>query len=419
MARVHVVGAGMAGLACAVAVAEAGRAVRISEAAPHPGGRCRSFFDDTLERTIDNGNHLILGGNPATFAYLDTVGARHRLAGQARADFPFVDLRSGERWRLRPNAGRLPWWIFSPRRRVPGTRWTQYLAGLMLATAGTEATVAECLAGAGPLVEKLWQPLTVAVLNASIEEGAAKLLWPVLRLTFGQGEKACRAYVARDGLGPDLVEPGARYVAAHGGDIRYGRRLRGVTAVGARLEALDFGGAAEALDGGDVVVLALPPTVLSQILPEIPAPREARAIVNAHYRLDGPVPMPNDSRLLGLVGGTAHWLFARGDVASVTVSAADDLAEESADRLAALLWADVAKALDLPRAPQPPCRIVKERRATFAQIPAALSQRPPAETNYANLFLAGDWTDTGLPATIEGAVRSGQRAARLALAALR
>ena len=98
---------------------------------------------------------------------------------------------------------------------------------------------------------------------------------------------------------------------------------------------------------------------------------------------------------------------------SLTVSAADALAEEPGEAIAARLWADTARALDLPAAPQPPGRIVKERRATFAQTPAAAARRPGARTAWPNLLLAGDWTATGLPATIEGAIRSGQRAADL------
>jgi uncharacterized protein with NAD-binding domain and iron-sulfur cluster len=97
------------------------------------------------------------------------------------------------------------------------------------------------------------------------------------------------------------------------------------------------------------------------------------------------------------------------------VSAADTLADEPSETVAARLWADTAAALGLPAKPQPPARIVKERRATFAQTPEQIARRPPAATPWANLFLAGDWTATGLPATIEGAIRSGNVAADLAV----
>jgi phytoene dehydrogenase-like protein len=206
------------------------------------------------------------------------------------------------------------------------------------------------------------------------------------------------------------------YVREHGGDIRFSQRLRQVQLSEGRVAALDFTAESLKLGPDDQLVLALPPASLTQILPEIPAPLETRAIVNGHFLLDHAVELPGGNRLLGIIGGTAHWLFARGDIASVTVSAADKLAEKEADEIGRLLWHDIAVALGKPPSEPPPFRIVKEKRATFAQIPAALAKRPPPRTAYKNLFLAGDWTATELPATIEGAVLSGQRAAALALA---
>jgi len=111
------------------------------------------------------------------------------------------------------------------------------------------------------------------------------------------------------------------------------------------------------------------------------------------------------------VGGEAQWIFLRDKIASVTVSAADALADEAADVIAVRLWAEVARALEQPKDPVPAFRIIKEKRATFSQTPAALSDRPPTSTHWPNVHLAGDWIDTGLPATIEGAIRSGHLAA--------
>ena len=423
MATVHVIGAGMAGLSCAVELVKARQRVVLWEAAAQAGGRCRSFHDATLDRTIDNGNHLILGANPSVFAYLETIGARDGLVGQERAVFPFVDLRTGERWTVRPNAGPVPWWIMAPGRRVPGSHARHYLAGLALARARDGDTAQERLSGTGPLLEKLWEPLIVAVLNASVEEASARLLWPVLRLTFGQGEAACRAYLTRDGLGPNLVAPGVRYVERGDGRLHCNRRLRVIHHDGRAVTGLDFAGASSddndaAFAPGDVAVLAVTPQVCTQLLPEIPAPLETRPIVNAHFRLDRPVPMPGGSAILGVVGGTAQWIFARGDIASVTVSAAGALAERPAAEIAQEIWSDVSQALDYRPDAMPAVRIVKEKRATFAQVPSSLPLRPPAETRLCNLFLAGDWTATGLPATIEGAIRSGVVAAHHAMRAL-
>jgi hypothetical protein len=139
------------------------------------------------------------------------------------------------------------------------------------------------------------------------------------------------------------------------------------------------------------------------------------AIVNAHFRLDAPARLPNGEALLGLTGGTAQWVFVRGLIASVTVSAADALLDQPADMLLTTLWRDIAGVLGRPATPQPPGRIVKERRATFRQDPTGAVHRPKARTPWSNLVLAGDWTDTGLPATIEGTIRSGRTAATVLL----
>ncbi len=157
------------------------------------------------------------------------------------------------------------------------------------------------------------------------------------------------------------------------------------------------------------------PAALAELLPGTAVPPESRGIVNVHFRLDAPPPpLPEGSPLLGVVGGTAEWIFPRGDMVSVTVSAADALAEEDARLIASRVWPEVATALSLaggPGADLPAWRVIKERRATFAQVPGALALRAPTRTEVVNLLLAGDWTDTGLPATIEGAVVSGRAAA--------
>ncbi len=416
MARIHIVGAGIAGLACAVRLVRHGHAVHLHEAAAHAGGRCRSYHDAKLDRLIDNGNHLLLTANHAALGYVDEIGAHQTLQGPARAAFPFMDLRSGERWTVRPNGGPLPWWLLSRERRIPHTRLGAYLAGLRLAVAGPDDTVADCLDRTDPLWERFWEPLTVAALNTAPEEASARLLWMVVRATFARGEAACRPLIARHGLAASFVDPALAAVRAGGADIGFNRRLRAIAFAGDRARRLDFGEQQVDLADGDRLVLAVPPPVAAALLPDLEAPQEMRPIVNAHIRLpDRPALPPGlaeDLPLLGLIGGAAQWLVVRGDVVSLTVSAAAGLAEESGGDLAGRLWRDAAAALDLTLPDDPPIRIVKERRATFAQTPRALRRRPPARTRWANLLLAGDWTDTGYPATIESAVLSGWTAAR-------
>jgi len=414
MAVVHVVGAGLAGLAAAVWLVERGREVALYEAANQAGGRCRSYFDRSLGRLIDNGNHLLLSGNRSALVYLDAIGARNTLLGPAEASFPFLDLATGQRWTVRPNRGRLPVWIACASRRVPDTSMRDYLGVWRLARAGSQQTVGDCLDRSSRLWSAFWDPLARAVLNTPPETASARLLWAALKESFAQGGAGCRPLIARESLAASLVDPALRLLERHGARIAFGQRLRALERAGGRASRLDFGSRSIDLGPDDQLILALPPAQTGELLPGTAVPSGSHAIVNGHFRLDRPVELVGGSALLGLVGGTAQWLFARRELVSLTVSAADGLADQPAEAIARCLWADTARALDLPLAPQPPGRIVKEKRATFAQTPESARLRPGARTACRNLFLAGDWTATGLPATIEGAIRSGHVAAALA-----
>ena len=412
MARIHVVGAGLAGLHAAVVLAGRGVPVVLSEAARQAGGRCRSYHDAVLDMVIDNGNHLVLSGNPAVARYLHAVGAQDRLIGPNEAAFPFFDLECHRRWILRPNDGPIPWWIMSSRRRVPETRAADYLVLLGLMRSHPGRRIDEVVSCRGAAWEKLLRPLLVSILNTMPEEASADLAGAVFRETLAKGGRRIWPRIATPGLAAALVDPALDRLRKTGAEIRFGRPLRAVTVEGDRLSALHFDDGEERLGVQDRVILAVPPWTATSLLPDLKAPDDFRAIVNAHFRIAPPAGAP---LMVGLIGGTAEWVFAFPDRLSVTVSAADRLLDMDTQALTDRLWRDVAAVHDLA-APVPPCRIVKEKRATFAATPAQVARRPAARTRLTNAFLAGDWTDTGLPATIEGALRSGEKAATLAIA---
>ncbi|MFZ3361312.1 MAG: FAD-dependent oxidoreductase, partial [Xanthobacteraceae bacterium] len=164
-ATVHIIGAGLAGLSAALKLSARGAHVVVHEATAFAGGRCRSYHDAAIGMTIDNGNHLLLSGNRAALDYLHDIAADNRLTGPAAAEFPFIDLPSRERWTLRFNNGRLPWWIFDPGRRVPGTRALDYVALARLLRPQPGKTVGEVISCDGPLYWRLVEPLLLAALN--------------------------------------------------------------------------------------------------------------------------------------------------------------------------------------------------------------------------------------------------------------
>jgi squalene-associated FAD-dependent desaturase len=407
--NVHIIGAGMAGLAAGVHLAHLGSALTIYEAAPRAGGRCRSYHDPHLDCVIDNGNHLLMSGNFAVLHYLAAIGASDRLTGPAAAEFPFVDAATGARWTLRPGDGVVPWWIFDSSRRVPGTGPLEYLSALRLLNARNGATVTGIVGADGPLFRNFWEPLTVAALNTPAREAAAELMAPVLRETFLKGGHACRPLIAAKSLAHTFVDPAMDLLTRAGVNVRLGTRVRALT-MDKLVTALDVDGTSVAIDPEDTVVLAVPPWIAETLVPGLAVPPPGEAIVNVHYRLPQSL---GETRIVGVIGGCAHWVFAHGDLASVTISAAGSIVDEPSEDIAGKCWPDVAAALNLNGQSEPPSRVVKEKRATFAQTPAAIRRRPPAGTKFPNLLLAGDWTATGLPATIEGAVRSGFTAAAM------
>ena len=409
--RVHVIGAGLAGLSAAMALVEAGRAVTVHEAGPAAGGRCRSYFDRELGCRIDNGNHLLLSGNAAAMRYLDRIGARDSMVGPAAPVFPFIDRADGARWVLRLDPGRLPFWIFDRKRRVPGTGWRDYLALLRLR--GAHGTVAEALGGAGPLYRRLLEPLAIAALNTAPDEGLASLMQAVVAQTLGAGGAACRPLVPREGLSESFIDPAVNWLRERGADVRFGRRMLALERAGDHVSVLNFSDGPVPLDPHDRVVLAVPAPVAAGVLPGLAVPDAFESILNLHYLADAP---EGDAPFVGVVGGVAEWVFIKPGIVSVTISAANRLADVSAETLAAQVWPDVRAACpSLPEA-MPGFRVVREKRATFAATAAQQKRRPAVDgAGLANLVLAGDWTGTGLPATIEGSIRSGESAARFLL----
>ena len=403
----HVIGAGLSGLAAAVALTQRGRRVVVHEGARQAGGRCRSYYDASLEMVIDNGNHLLLSGNTSALAFLRTVGGAATMKGPPSADFPFVDLATGERWSVRPNAGRVPWWVLSKARRVPRTKAADYLALARLLRARPDQTIGELMACEGRLYDRLWQPLLLAALNTDPPESSAALAGAIIRETLAKGGAACRPLIAAEGLAAAFVDPALRWLEVHGTAVRLDRPLRSLDQAGGRATVLHFPQETVALGPSDSLVLAVPAAAASGLLPGLPAPKSFRSIVNAHFKRPAPISLPP---ILGLVHGTVEWIFAFPDRISITISGADRLLDVPRETLVQTLWSDVQRASGLGD-PLPPWQIIREKRATFAATPGEDALRPPTLTNLHNLVLAGDWTATGLPATIEGSIRSGDKAA--------
>ncbi|WP_366857677.1 hydroxysqualene dehydroxylase HpnE [Novosphingobium sp.] len=406
--KATVIGAGLAGLSAAIGLVRAGVKVRLVDAAPRAGGRCRSYYDAPLGQVIDNGNHFVFSGNQAVQRYCATIGSQAMLHGPDHATFAFHDLRDDARWTLAVNDGPLPLWMLDPKRRAPGTTLAGHLALARLAlVTGGKRTIGDMVPTRGAMWERVIEPMMLAVLNCPPEQGSARLAGRFLRESFVRGGKACRTMVALPTLDAALIDPALAWLARHGVKVEFSSRLREMGFDGDRVAALDFGKGPEPVEG-EAVILAVPPWVAGALVPGLTVPDRFCAIVNAHFAVPPP---PGAPMITALLGAKSQWVVCHADRISVTISGADDLVDQDREALARQIWGEVTRALGLGAAPLPAWQVVKEKRATFAATPDQDARRPGTRTHWRNLLLAGDWTQTDLPATIEGALRSGETAA--------
>lgn len=414
---VHVIGAGLAGLAAAVRLQRRGVQIALHEAAGQAGGRCRSYYDRRLAATLDTGNHVVLAGHGETLDYVRAIGAADALTGPDEPGFAFMDLAARSRWSVRFSRSRLPLWIADANARVPDTRLLDYLTALPLLFARPGRTVAQTMSCVGPLWERLLHPLYLCALNVEPRDASAELAGAMMREALSIGGEAFRPLTARNGLSSAFIDPALRMLQHGGAAIRLDSPLLEIAYDGAarRAVALDFDSGRVLLGADDAVVLAVPAAAAAALVPGQQAPQEHTAIITLHFAVEPPPGLAAPMAPLVLLNGTAGWLNVAAGRLSATIHDAGALLRLAPDELARRVWADVAAAASLPLEPLPVWQIASDAQAVFAATPQEELRRPSARTRWNNLTLAGDWTATGLPASIEGAIRSGRKAADLLL----
>lgn len=437
---VVVVGAGFAGLSAAVRLVEAGARVLVVEQRRRLGGRATAFEDPQTGEVVDNGQHALFGCYHETFAFLRAIGAEEGVALDERLDLEIVD-GDGTRSRLVTAAwppplhlvgGLLRWGALGARDKLAAARM-----GLMLrrlARVGGRAgwaalerqTAAAWLRDCGQtprLCALLWEPLVVAALNQPADTAAAAPFARVMTRMFNGTRRDAAIGLPRVPLDALYAEPARRWLEARGSAVRTGT---GATLVveGTRARGVDLRG--ERIDAG-AVVSSVPwfafPAFAGDAAALQPIARDAGAmahspIVTVNLWYDRAV---TDTPFVGLPGRTFQWAFDKGRILgalashlSLVSSGAGAIVALANDALASMARDEIAAALPAARdAAVVRSLVVREKRATFSLAPGQ-PPRPGAETPVQGLLLAGDWTDTGLPATIEGAVQSGHVAAALA-----
>ena len=448
--RVAVIGGGFAGLAAAIALQERRHDVTLLERRGLLGGRATSFPDSVTGEDVDNGTHLMIAGYESTLDLLRRAGASDLLLVQ---DHLRIDYRDDRGWTSLdcPDLP-APWHLLMGLLplRLPWRSRLDVLRFGLAARAGRVPrglTLAEWFARTGQSAETrrlVWDPLATAILNETPERAAAVLFREVFREAFLRRRDAARLVFLRAGYGR-LHDRLAQYLEARGGVVHRRARAESVEVEGGQARAVHYVQSAETKDErrrgaravtsrleADAVVAAVPWSALPALVPEefrAEAPFSAATrlrgspIVSIELWLDRVV---LDRPMAGLRETEVEWVFDKGRLygregapqhLAFIVSAAVRAAVRPNAELAAIAEAALRRyfAKEMAEARVVRSLVLREPEATFVCDPAAEEIRPGPETPIRGLFLAGDWTNTGLPATIEGAVRSGRlAAARLA-----
>ena len=423
-ARVAVVGGGWAGLACAVELAAAGVPVRVFEAAKQPGGRARRV--EVEGHALDNGQHILIGAYRETLRVMRLAGADpERLLRRLPLELSYP--RAGFRLRL-PRlpapfhlaAGLLVARGCAPGEKLAAARFMRALqaTGYRLAQDVSVAELLDRHRQRGSLRRFLWEPLCLAALNTAPQHASAQIFANVLRDGLDGARENSDLLLPRADLNRVFPDAAARFVAAHGGEIRLSARVerieRPLAVHGERFEH---------------VVLAAAPRHAADLLRDHAETGGIAALLDAYCHepigtvyLAYPQPLRAPLPMLGMSGPLGQWVFDRGQldgasgIAGCVLSARGAWDERDNASLAAALHAELQETLGRALPAPDWHRVIRERRATFSCRPGLL--RPPAKTALPGLWLAGDYVCADYPATLEGAVRSGVAAARGILDAL-
>jgi len=415
LSRVAVIGAGWAGLAAAVTLAERGVPVTVFEASRHLGGRARRVSIDGVD--LDNGQHILIGAYRETLRLMRRVGAD---PDELLLRLP-LELRYADGFHLR--APLLPYPLnllgallgakglgtaqaFDALRLMASLRWH----GFKIEPDRSVAQLLDERHQTGALRKHLWEPLCVSALNTPVSTASAQVFVNVLRDGLTGSRAASDLLIARTDLGKVFPEPAAEFIKAHGGTIELGVLVRRVAraAGGFRLnDAHDFSS----------VIIACGPHQAGPLLVQLPELADALSLVNAFsYEpivtcyLQYPESVSLPSPMLGFSGGVLQWVFDRGKLGgpkgllAVVISASGPHEELSKEGLVSKIGTELRAALGA--LPDPlGSQVITEKRATFSCRPGL--QRPGGTTLVSGLLLAGDYVASEYPGTLEAAVRSG------------
>ena len=422
MKKCLVLGGGFAGLTSAVYLSKAGYKIELIEASPKLGGRAYSFKDTETNTIIDNGQHILMGCYKETLNFLKLINATANLEFQKQLKVNFVK----EDFRLYPLEAKgifyplnLALGILSYNALCVSERLRLILLFLKLPLIPSKdlknLTVYEWLEGekqAENIRKAFWEILCVGALNTSIKKASAVTFADILKKIFLRGSRSATIVLPAKGLSETYCINAQKFIEQNNGIISFSEKVDSLLFDSDKLVKIKT--SKRIIEEFDFVISALPLSAFEKVVNNIRVFTDLNltysSILTLHIWL-------KENRLnrnfYGLINSRIHWVFNHISHITLVISDANDLIELSKEELIEIAGNELSKFMNIPQDEIISYKIIKEKRATFIPLNNILGQRPPSVTKFSNFYLAGDWIETGLPSTIESAVKSGRIAADL------
>ena len=423
MKKCVVIGGGIAGLTSAVYLSKSGINVELIESSNKLGGRAYSFKDPATGSIIDNGQHILMGCYKETLKFLRLINAEDNLIYQDRLSIPFLNNNS-EIFKLEATK------LFYPLNLLMGLlnynalriedKVTLIVFFIKLAFSNInklkDITVERWLfkeKQSENLRKSFWEIICVGALNSSTKNASAELFASILKKMFLQGNESATLIIPKFGLSETYSKPAQKFLLNNEASISFSENVLELIIVDNSVKKIIT--SKREIEDFDYLISAIPLPALKKFYTDNKLAKidfENSCIVTIHLWLKE---NPLSEKFYGLIDSPIHWIFNHGDHITLVISDANHLVNIDKNEIYKMCEDELNKYANITEGNISAYKIIKEKRATFIPSSDVLSKRPGVKTNVYNLFLAGDWTDTGLPATLEGAVQSGKIAAELVI----
>jgi len=422
MKKCLVLGGGFAGLTSAVYLSKAGFKVELLEASPKLGGRAYSLLEPVTGEIVDNGQHIFMGCYKETLKFLKVTGSLGKLEFQGSLTINFLK-ENNKLFQLSASKFLYPLNLLLALLNYKAITFSERLLMLKfffklpfnLNKDLCKMTVLEWLEKENQnenIRKAFWDFLSIGALNTNPETASAKVFSDTLKEIFLRGSKAAKIILAREGLSETYCNSAQKFIGKNGGEISLSEKAEELIVENHKIIKVKTG--KREISDYDFVVSALPHYALEKII-EIKnhfknPVLQYSSILSVHLWLK-----QNNLQksFYGLIGSQIHWVFNHISYLTLVISDAERFMELSKEEIFAIAYEELNKFMGISREEITTYKVIKEKRATFIPSNNVLGSRPETETKIKNLFLAGDWIETGLPSTIESAVKSGRMAADL------